>query len=81
MVIFLNGINVTPHIAPILASFSQEHNITVRDLAAYLVFNRLISASDIASLALRTSKLQLTIVDHDLDEFTFDGGSALVVLD
>ena len=80
MVVFLNGINVTRFLQPIMNSFREEHALTVRDVAAFLIFNKCIDASDVALLALRTQRMELTFIDHDLDEIVFRGGSTVVDL-
>lgn len=72
LVVFLNDINVTRSVAPLMTSFSTGNAITVRQLVTYLLSSRGLTRGDAEHLALRSDRLLITFIDSDLDEATFE---------
>jgi hypothetical protein len=72
LVVFLNDINVTRSVAPLMTSFCTGNAITVRQLVTYLLSSRGLTRADADHLALRSDRLQMTFIDSDLDEIAFE---------
>jgi hypothetical protein len=77
---FLNGINVTNAVLPLVSSFNSDNALRVKDLAAWLLASDVLSRQHANQLALRDGLLELSLVDSDLDDVEFLGSKQLVVL-
>jgi hypothetical protein len=71
LVVFLNDINVTRSVAPLMTSFGVNGDITVRQLVSFLLSSSALSRADVDHLALRSDKLLMTFVDTHLNELAF----------
>jgi hypothetical protein len=68
---FINGMNITDILMPLLSSFDGDADVTVRELiSGWMALGRL-SPSICDALILRQGDLELTMVDRDLDVHTF----------
>jgi hypothetical protein len=78
LVIFMNGLNVTRHMRHLITSFESDNDLTVKDIANYII--SLMTRKELVCVALRDALLELEFVDTDLDQTTFMGSKELVKL-
>lgn len=80
IVILLNNINITKHVSEIVKSFCSHNNLTVVDVAYWLLACKKLGGQDIVHWALRDGVMELQFIDSDLDEIEFVGAKQPIVL-
>lgn len=77
---YLNGINISAAVLPMLASFNSVNSLRVKDLAAWLMASGALTKRQVHQLVLREGVLELSFVDSDLDDIEFTGSKREVIL-
>jgi hypothetical protein len=78
LVVFLNAVNVTRHVNPVMHTFCNANSVRVIDVLTWLVADNKISRADVCRLATREGLMELSFVDRDMDEIEFLGNNQAV---